>query len=164
MANRCLLPGEESASRFFSRPSASGPILGSSRPYEDRRESVSFRRRKFVLSHAYRALLRRLDLWRPPVLDADSIRRGNLRLIPLLLLPATIPSRDEIHSRLLRRRYSFKRLVFPMGTQQPQQRHEKRLINKLIRFLPIPRRASLGLFFSTNACPASSCCWQDTRC
>lgn len=45
---------------------------------------------------------------------------------------------------------SFKRLVFPVGTRQPQQRHEKRLINKLIRFLLTPvlahnPRASISL-------------------
>lgn len=100
-----------------------------------------------------------VNLWWPPVLHADSIRKRVSVPDPALTSShlATIPSRGEIHSSLHllfllhRRRYSFKRLVFPVGTRQPQQRHEKRLINKLIRFLPTLRRtpfiSNLSLFF-----------------
>lgn len=92
--------------------------------------------------------------------------RGYPCLIPLLPLPASrrfplaagfTPASSLLHHLLLRRRYSFKRLVFPVGTWQPQQRHEKRLINKLIRFRPTPRCTPfvLNLFFfpSANVCP-----------
>lgn len=143
MANRCL-PGEESASRFFSRPSASVRFDSQEPGVLTKIDGKAFRSE----NSCYRTRIELcfvLDLWRPPVLDADSIKRGNLRLIPLLL---SFPFRDEIHSRL-----SFavgthlSASYFPWEPQQPQQRHEKRLINKLIRFLPIPRRASPGLFF-----------------
>jgi len=94
------------------------------------------------------------------ILHADSIRKRVSVPDPALtsyLLP--LPSsrrfplaRGGIHFSLLlllHRQYSFNRLVFPVGIRQPQQRYEKRLINKLIRFLPTLRRTPFifNLFF-----------------
>lgn len=162
MANRCLLLREESASQtsfpaslcpFSHRHGFSG---ARSARLGNVDEKVS-RRRKFELSRA-RARLPHGELrcilnlwWWPPVLHVDSIRKRVSVPDPTLTSSRWIPLAAEF-SRLLRRRYSFKRLVFPVGTRQPQQRHEKRLINKLIRFLPTPRRTpsvlSISFFFS----------------
>lgn len=105
------------------------------------------------------------------VFHADSIRKKISVPDPALTssLFATIPSRSGIHSSrlLLHRQYSFKRLVFPVGTRQSQQRYEKRLINKLIRFLPTLRRTPFifNLFFSSvNVCPGSSSRSDRTYC
>lgn len=154
MANRCLL--SESVSRFLflvpPRPSVrAGPMVlrsGRRSTGEDPVDENSC----YLTRAPYPGL--------SPALDVDSIKEGYPRLIPLPR-PATIPSlaRDRIRSRY-QRRYSFKRLVFPVGIRQPQQRHEKRLINKLIRFLSTPRRAQPSFsasFFREPSCPASSC-------
>lgn len=180
MANRCLLPGEESASHFFSCLSVSFPaparfsgallpaLLGKvdekARPVD---ENSSARHTAYA---ELRCISRTFGGRRYSTLIP--LGRGYPCLIPLLPLPASrrfplaagfTPASSLLHHLLLRRRYSFKRLVFPVGTWQPQQRHEKRLINKLIRFRPTPRCTPfvLNLFFSLRK-RLSRCC--SSRC
>lgn len=132
MANRCLLSREESAFFFLLLPchphslcpDSHGPAIPPSSAGRWKSTPVDENSRRTIFC------IHETPLVATGTLHTDSIK-GRYSPDPVLTSCLTrddFLSRDGIH---------LSASYFPWESDSPQQRHEKRLINKLIRFLSL---------------------------